>query len=183
MVHEVSWIEWPQAQRQRRFVLQPSEAAEGSREAGGWARKLARSAYPGNRSKTTSTPTGLRPCAAMTQPRWGLRPFFLRSQGSSCLATLGCETQRRWRSAPHLITPGRIWELGNTFAAGENPNSHSKFMKQNPIIVLGIALSFTQLAFQSKAADSSAATQQILPGNGLAQHDFLYAGESKGNRA
>ena len=56
-------------------------------------------------------------------------------------------------------------------------------MKRNPIIVLGIALSFTPLAVQSKAVESSAATPQVLPGNGLAQHDFLYAGESKNRRA
>ncbi len=56
-------------------------------------------------------------------------------------------------------------------------------MKQDLIIVLGVALSFTQLAsVQSKAAEGSAATPQVLPGNGLAQHDFLYAGESKNRR-
>jgi hypothetical protein len=36
---------------------------------------------------------------------------------------------------------------------------------------------------QSRAAESSAPTAQVLPGKGLAQHDFLYAGESKNRRA
>src|SRR5208282_1508745 len=45
-------------------------------------------------------------------------------------------------------------------------------MKQNLVIVLGIAFN---LAFT--------ATPQVLPGHGLAQHDFLYAGEAKSRRA
>jgi outer membrane protein assembly factor BamB len=34
-----------------------------------------------------------------------------------------------------------------------------------------------------RAAESPAAPAQVLPGKGLAQHDFLYAGESKNRRA
>jgi len=50
--------------------------------------------------------------------------------------------------------------------------------------LLSLALSFAQLAsVQSRAAEPSAAVPQVLPGNGLAQHDFLYAGESKNRRA
>lgn len=56
-------------------------------------------------------------------------------------------------------------------------------MKSNLLIVLDLVLSFTSLAsFQSQAAESSAATAQVLPGKGLARHDFLYAGESKQRR-
>jgi len=57
-------------------------------------------------------------------------------------------------------------------------------MKQNPITVLSLVLSFAHLsAFQSESAESPTATPQVLPGRGLAQHDFLYAGESKNRRA
>jgi hypothetical protein len=57
-------------------------------------------------------------------------------------------------------------------------------MKPNLIVVLGLALSVTQYTLvQSHAAENSATTAQALPGNGLAQHDFLYAGESKQRRA
>ncbi len=57
-------------------------------------------------------------------------------------------------------------------------------MKQNPLVLLGIALSFVRLAaVPSSAAESPAAAAQTLPGNGLAQHDFFYAGESKNRRA
>jgi hypothetical protein len=57
-------------------------------------------------------------------------------------------------------------------------------MKPNPIVILCFALSVTPFGLvQSQAAESSAATAQVLPGNGLAQHDFLYAGESKQRRA
>src|SRR5580765_6257397 len=49
---------------------------------------------------------------------------------------------------------------------------------------LGFGLSLFPLAsFQSRAADAAAAAPEVLPGNGLAQHDFLYAGESKNRRA
>jgi hypothetical protein len=55
-------------------------------------------------------------------------------------------------------------------------------MKHKLIIVLGLALNLASFgAFQSKAAATS--TVDALPGNGLAQHDFLYAGESKNRRA
>ncbi|MBI3418246.1 MAG: PQQ-like beta-propeller repeat protein [Verrucomicrobia bacterium] len=57
-------------------------------------------------------------------------------------------------------------------------------MNQNPIIVLTFALSFSPLVSdQSKAAESDVVSPQVLPGKGLAQHDFLYAGESKQRRA
>jgi outer membrane protein assembly factor BamB len=57
-------------------------------------------------------------------------------------------------------------------------------MKHSMILFLSLALHFTTLAaLQSRAADSPAGTSQTLPGNGLAQHDFLYAGESKNRRA
>jgi len=50
--------------------------------------------------------------------------------------------------------------------------------------LLSLALSFAQLAsVQSRAAEGAIAAPQVLPGNGLAQHDFLYAGESKNRRA
>ena len=52
-------------------------------------------------------------------------------------------------------------------------------MKPNLILHLSLALSFTPLS--SQAADAAAAAQ-ALPGKGLAQHDFLYAGESKQRR-
>ena len=58
-------------------------------------------------------------------------------------------------------------------------------MKPYLIVVLGLTLSVTQHALvQSQAAERSATTTtSVLPGNGLAQHDFLYAGESKQRRA
>ena len=57
-------------------------------------------------------------------------------------------------------------------------------MKHHPIIAFGLALSFTHLApVQSHAAEGITAAPQVLPGKGLAQHDFLYAGESKNRRA
>ena len=57
-------------------------------------------------------------------------------------------------------------------------------MKQNPLVVLGLLLSLAALAtFSSVAAENSTATAQVLPGKGLAQHDFMYAGESKQRRA
>ena len=57
-------------------------------------------------------------------------------------------------------------------------------MKRNLIAILVSALSFIPIAsIQSQAAESAGAAPQLLPGNGLAQHDFLYAGESKNRRA
>jgi outer membrane protein assembly factor BamB len=57
-------------------------------------------------------------------------------------------------------------------------------MKPHLLLVLAIGLSFTHLASdQSQGADSPATTPKMLPGRGLAQHDFLYAGESKQRRA
>ncbi len=56
-------------------------------------------------------------------------------------------------------------------------------MKQN--ILLGLVLSSIALTVATShgAEDSAAATAAILPGKGLAEHDFLYAGESKERRA
>ena len=55
-------------------------------------------------------------------------------------------------------------------------------MKQT--VVLGWILVFAALApVQSQGAESAAIGRQVLPGNGLSQHDFLYAGESKQRRA
>ena len=57
-------------------------------------------------------------------------------------------------------------------------------MKPTPVILLGLALSFSPCAsISSQAAEAVSAAPQVLPGKGLAQHDFLYAGESKNRRA
>jgi outer membrane protein assembly factor BamB len=57
-------------------------------------------------------------------------------------------------------------------------------MKHNLIIVLGIALNLALPGpLQSQSVGDSSAPSQVLPGKGLAQHDFLYAGESKNRRA
>jgi len=57
-------------------------------------------------------------------------------------------------------------------------------MKRNLHLLLGLASSFVPFApVQSRAAEGSAAPAQALPGRGMAQHDFLYAGESKQRRA
>ncbi len=57
-------------------------------------------------------------------------------------------------------------------------------MKSNLSIALGLAWSLALLGTcRSKAAESSATKAQVLPGKGLAQHDFMYAGESKQRRA
>src|SRR5258705_8059428 len=57
-------------------------------------------------------------------------------------------------------------------------------MKQTHFIALGLALTLSPLTFlQSDAADANNTPPQVLPGKGLAQHDFLYAGESKNRRA
>jgi hypothetical protein len=57
-------------------------------------------------------------------------------------------------------------------------------MKQNPLLVLVLALVFPPIAFvQSRAADGPTDAPQAVPGKGLAQPDFLYAGESKNRRA
>ncbi len=51
-------------------------------------------------------------------------------------------------------------------------------------MVLVVAFGLAPLAsFQCRAAEGSSAPAQILPGKGLAQHDFMYAGESKQRRA
>src|SRR5689334_5184265 len=47
-------------------------------------------------------------------------------------------------------------------------------------LALGIAVIG---AAQSRAAEGVAHAAQVLPGKGLAQHDFFYAGESKNRRA
>jgi outer membrane protein assembly factor BamB len=56
-------------------------------------------------------------------------------------------------------------------------------MKQK--ILFGLALGFALLTpVRPEAAENASATPAVaLPGNGLAQHDFLYAGESKQRRA
>lgn len=57
-------------------------------------------------------------------------------------------------------------------------------MTPNLNVLFCVALGVTLIAStQSQAAESSALTTQVLPGNGLAQHDFMYAGESKQRRA
>lgn len=57
-------------------------------------------------------------------------------------------------------------------------------MKQTLTLVFGLALSFASLtSVPSRAAESATTTPLVLPGRGLAQHDFMYAGESKQRRA
>jgi len=59
-----------------------------------------------------------------------------------------------------------------------------KIMTANLKILFGFVLNFTLIGpVQTRAAESPAPTAQVLPRNGLAQHDFLYAGESKNRRA
>ena len=51
-------------------------------------------------------------------------------------------------------------------------------------LFFSLALSIAVIgAIQSRAAEGAAHAAQVLPGKGLAQHDFLYAGESKNRRA
>ena len=84
---------------------------------------------------------------------------------------------RNWKSG------GGLLKLEKAFVARENPDSFSEFMKRHLIVLHGLALSLTQPAsVPCRAAEGSAATARVLPGNGLAQHDFLYAGESKNRR-
>ena len=57
-------------------------------------------------------------------------------------------------------------------------------MKPNRTLFLGLVLSLAALtSAPPRAAESPAASAQVLPGKGLAQHDFMYAGESKNRRA
>ncbi len=57
-------------------------------------------------------------------------------------------------------------------------------MKPKRMFFLGLFLSVVALnPFPVRAAESAAAPAQVLPGKGLAQHDFMYAGESKNRRA
>ncbi len=57
-------------------------------------------------------------------------------------------------------------------------------MKHPLLACLAIGLVATGLTGRTvRAADAPAATAPALPGKGLAQHDFLYAGESKQRRA
>src|SRR5215831_8758360 len=61
---------------------------------------------------------------------------------------------------------------------------HPRNVKPILLITLGLALKLSPLAvLQSDAADTNNAQAQALPGRGLAQHDFLYAGEAKNRRA
>jgi hypothetical protein len=63
-------------------------------------------------------------------------------------------------------------------------SSFLKLMKQTHFVALGVALTLSPLTLlRSGAADSNNTPLQVLPGRGLAQHDFLYAGESKNRRA
>lgn len=56
-------------------------------------------------------------------------------------------------------------------------------MKLAPSFFLATLSLATLASLQIKASDISPATLAVLPGKGLAQHDFLYAGESKQRRA
>ena len=57
-------------------------------------------------------------------------------------------------------------------------------MTSNQIIAIGLVLSLMPLGLvQLRGAEGPAITPQVLPGNGMAQHDFFYAGESKQRRA
>ena len=55
-------------------------------------------------------------------------------------------------------------------------------MKQSSAILLGLVLGFAPLASIHSTAADAPIPSRILPGNGLAQHDFLYAGEAKNRR-
>ncbi len=57
-------------------------------------------------------------------------------------------------------------------------------MKYHLSLVLGASLSILPLATPpSHAAETAAVASRALPGKGLGEHDFLYAGESKNRRA
>lgn len=57
-------------------------------------------------------------------------------------------------------------------------------MHPTPLLALGLTLHFVSLAAaQAPAAAPAPAATSALPGKGLAQHDFMYAGESKNRRA
>ncbi len=57
-------------------------------------------------------------------------------------------------------------------------------MKPNTPILFALTLAAAQLtSAESHAGASESAPPHVLPGKGLAQHDFLYAGESKQRRA
>jgi len=78
-------------------------------------------------------------------------------------------------------------ELGKTRSSRETQDSRACSMKPNRILILveciGVALGIVPFALvPSRAADRSTSAPQVLPGKGLAQHDFLYAGESKNRR-
>src|SRR5229473_4631078 len=52
------------------------------------------------------------------------------------------------------------------------------------LVSLGIALNLLQtVAAQAGPIEANRVSPEVLPGNGLAAHDFLYAGESKNRRA
>jgi hypothetical protein len=55
---------------------------------------------------------------------------------------------------------------------------------KSTLVTLSVAASLVQAAVgQSNPAGGNPASETILPGKGLAEHDFLYAGESKQRRA
>jgi hypothetical protein len=58
-----------------------------------------------------------------------------------------------------------------------------KPMNQTRLITLAVVLTVARLAALQCQAAQTAALPEALPGRGLAQHDFLYAGESKNRRA
>ena len=59
-----------------------------------------------------------------------------------------------------------------------------KFFKLPVLITLGVSVVLDGLCADtnSTAADSGSYSPAVLPGNGLAQHDFLYTGEAKEER-
>jgi hypothetical protein len=66
---------------------------------------------------------------------------------------------------------------------GKQSNQQTVLMKHHSTILLGFLLGFAHLArIESPAAESIVAASQVLPGKSLAQHDFMYAGESKSRR-
>ncbi len=67
---------------------------------------------------------------------------------------------------------------------GESRCSLPHCMKNPFCSAFGVVLMFAPLlSLSSRSADGLPADVQTLPGKGLAQHDFLYAGEGKNRRA
>ena len=83
------------------WAVKRSTATRLWNKAQGWPEE--RGPTLGNESPIdSSTPTGLWRVAVMrggmTQPRWGCDRLAPKTQGSSCLATLGWRTESRWDS-------------------------------------------------------------------------------------